>query len=77
MTPDEIIAYLKRCCVRGTVVTATKEAFDELDRFRREYELFENDAPPDVPRRQFVEWCFGAWEKQQAAEAAKEADDGS
>ena len=34
----------------------------ELKRMRRDYEVFEALAPPDVPRRQFVKWCFDAWE---------------
>lgn len=45
----------------------------ELRRFRKDYELFEEISPPDVLRRQFVRWCFEAWEK--SADEAAEGDE--
>ncbi len=44
----------------------------ELKRFRRQYELFEEISPPDVDRKEFVRWCFEAWEK--AAEQPKPSE---
>ena len=43
-----------------------KREADELARFRHDYALFEELAPPDVPRETFVAWCFSAWEEVQA-----------
>lgn len=40
----------------------------ELRRFERDYEEFEEVSPPDVPRRQFVRWCFEAWEAAMGAD---------
>ena len=36
----------------------------EVRRLWRVYRLFEEIAPPDVPRPVFVQWCFEAWERQ-------------
>jgi hypothetical protein len=38
------------------------EAEKEVERFRHQYELFEELAPPDIPRQDFVKICFNAWE---------------
>jgi len=35
----------------------------ELSEMRDRYATFEELAPPDVPRKKFVEMCFSAWEK--------------
>ena len=35
----------------------------ELSEMRDRYATFEGFAPPDVPRKKFVEMCFSAWEK--------------
>lgn len=47
---------------KGGVDRALKE---ELDRLKRDYQLFEEISPPDVPRTEFVDWCYDAWDKQQ------------
>jgi len=41
-----------------------RELEEELVRMKRDYELFEEIAPPDVPRRDFVKWCYDAWDRQ-------------
>ena len=53
---------------------ATDEAdIAEADRLKADYALFEEMAPPDVPRKQFVGWCFTAWEEwDQIVKALKE-----
>ncbi len=40
---------------------------EENARLLRDYGLFEELAPPDVPRSTFVRWCFDAWERECAA----------
>jgi len=50
----------------------------EVERLQRDYGEFEELSPPDstVPRKEFVSWCFRAWEQKcereqrEAAEAA-------
>lgn len=48
----------------------------EVERLQRDYAEFEELSPPDVPRKEFVAWCFRAWEEKcereqrEAAEAA-------
>lgn len=37
---------------------------EENKRLKRDYELFEELSPPDVPRREFVKWCYDAWERE-------------
>lgn len=56
----------------------TDAAEAELAWFRRVYSLFEEMSPPDVPRPEFVKWCFEAWEKQceQKQEAAEPTEGG-
>ena len=39
----------------------------EVERLRRDYALFEELSPPDVPRATFVAWCFRAWEEANEA----------
>lgn len=36
----------------------------EIVRFREDYSLFEDLVPPDVPKKEFVKWCFDAWEEK-------------
>jgi len=50
----------------------------ELERLRHDYALFEEMAPPDVPRQEFVRWCYDAWEEKCEREAveAKEGNHG-
>lgn len=59
------------CTGEHTVVTLAHEAADRLrglkrenDRLLRDYSLFEEVSPPDVPRAKFVKWCFDAWEEK-------------
>lgn len=39
-----------------------------INRFERDYDLFEECSPPDVPRAKFVKWCFDAWEEKHDME---------
>jgi len=41
----------------------------ELAQLRRDYAQFEEMAPPDIPRQEFVHWCFDAWAKRCEREA--------
>jgi len=45
----------------------------ELSEMRDRYATFEELAPPDVPRKKFVEMCFSAWEK--SCELDREAEE--
>lgn len=38
----------------------------EVDRLRRVYAIFEEMAPPDLPRDMFARGCFAAWEGMDA-----------
>jgi hypothetical protein len=33
----------------------------ENARLKRDYALFEEMSPPDMPREEFVRWCYQAW----------------
>lgn len=46
---------------------------EELAALRDRYATFEELAPPDVPRKKFVEMCFSAWEK--SCELDREAEE--
>lgn len=52
-------------------------ASKELDRFKRDYALFEECSPPDMPRGEFVKWCYQAWMDQDRKidEVINEKDD--
>lgn len=45
---------------------------DEVERLRRDYAIFEELSPPDVPRKTFVNWCYKAWEQSQEMNAELE-----
>ena len=49
----------------GRVGCVQSSDADELKRFRRDYALFEELSPPDMPRSEFAKACFEAWEKAQ------------
>ena len=67
---DEAIACYKTVEIFRIAVDAHARrlvpefASEELKRMKRDYELFEELSPPDVPRRDFVKWCFDAWERE-------------
>jgi DNA repair exonuclease SbcCD ATPase subunit len=46
-----------------------RELEAEISEMRDRYATFEELAPPDVPRKKFVETCFSAWEKSCELEA--------
>lgn len=45
----------------------------ELAHFKHKYHLFEECSPPDVPRQEFVKWCFDAWEREQDVKSVAKA----
>ena len=69
---DAVLAYAMEHCGHNTYLTKPGEVtlMEDHKRLQEAYALFEELAPPDVPRKTFVEWCFRAWEKQ--GEAAEE-----
>lgn len=38
----------------------------EVTQLREDYAIFEELSPPDIPRKEFVRWCFEAWEEKMA-----------
>lgn len=46
----------------------------ELERLQRDYAEFEELSPSDVPRREFVSWCFRAWEQKCEREQREAAE---
>ena len=52
-------------CSRHVDAEVLSLAGQEIERLQRDYALFEELAPPDVPRAEFVRWCFEAWEREQ------------
>ena len=41
-----------------------RELMGRIKELEKNYKLFEEIAPPDVPIKDFVKWCFDAWEEK-------------
>lgn len=48
----------------GALTQVVRRQYGELTRLHRDYELFEEMSPPDIPHQEFVKWCLYAWEQQ-------------
>ena len=64
------LSHVKPANRQNRIIADLAWAVAEIERLRRDYVLFEEMAPPDVPRSVFVKQCFNAWEK--IAEAGKQ-----
>lgn len=49
---------------------------NEIERLQQDYALFEEMAPPDIPRSVFVKQCFDAWEKAAEIERLQKENAG-
>jgi len=38
----------------------------DRDRLLKQYSIFEEVSPPDIPRSTFVQWCFEAWSNEDS-----------
>lgn len=45
-----------------------KYYFDEMNQLKTQYAILEDNAPPDMPRGQFVQECFDAWQEKNKEE---------
>lgn len=67
---DDLAVETRDCRIVGeTAAKRILETQADLDHMKRNYSLFEELAPPDVPRTEFVKWCFNAWEEHREVEA--------
>lgn len=63
---DRMSAALRRVGAENDVLKQAggvdKALKEELDRMKKFYAIFEEMAPPDIPRQEFVEACFKLWD---------------